>query len=477
MAYNAENRFFPPPGLSISSKRLEPFGWRMAAVLGMAASGTVALFFTAQWTIALIGAGTVVTLSAIESEGFLLFVVWLTPIGWVLPVNVPGRNVPVVLRCLVVVGFFAGRLLRGGFDIKQLFRPVISRASVLFLCGAIVPAIFGKAEVTYESVRAVYALASSVGLYFVLLVWANSQQRIRKVLCAVLVSTLATAAFALYQQAIGAYTSLWHYLNPPDEFFVRWEGRSTSFLNHPNILAAYLNLVLPFALACCALGRSKWKILGAWAFGLGFIALLTTQSIGGLFAFVATVLLAIFCFVRSHKKKLALITGTCALVFLSYLARDILNPIHAAEENVGSDVSTRALLWETAWDEFVQFPVFGVGWGNFAAPYGWDIPSLKGLYGAHNLYLQILAETGLVGFAAFSYFVIRSLKQARNRWRAGADFLELALAFGVLGALLSILVHGFVDFPLTVQSGTLLWILLSLVEARSRLPGAAPVTV
>lgn len=436
--------------------------------LSLLASAAAALFVCAHWSIALLGAVVVLVLSAIESEGFLFFVILLTPFVWVLQGDTLVRNVSVALRSLVVVGFFAGRLLRGQARIGHLFHPVVSRASLLFLCAAAVPTVLGKWGRTYESVRAVYQLATFVGFYFVVLAWVDSRPRIRKVLWGLLFSTVVTALFAFYQQIIGGYTSLWLYLNPQDEHTPPWSGRSTSFMGHPNNFAGYLNLVLPLALACYVLGQAKWKKLGAWTLGLGFLALLSSQSVGGLLAFLAILVLAISCFVRSRKKRLALLAGICAFVFLFYLLGPILNPTHT-EEAVGADAVSRLLLWGTAWDEFIHFPVFGVGWGNFAAPYGGEIPFAPALSEPHNVYLQLLAETGLVGFVAFFNLVIKSWRQARRQLRSSLGFLDSALAFGVLGALLSLLVHGFIDIPFFAQSGTLLWVLLALLVASDRL--------
>jgi len=469
MVDNPQDYSFLDPLSPVSGEPLEGFGGRKAVLgLSMAASATVALFFTVHWTIALVGGAAVLVLSAMEIEAFLLFVIFLTPFVWVLEGDMLVRSVTVGLRSLVVIGFFAGRFLRGNAQVGQLFRPAVSRASLVFLCAAVAPTILGQGELTYESGRAIYQLVSFVAFYFVVLAWVDSRQRIRRVLLAVLFSTLVTAGFAVYQQLIGGYSALWVYLSPQDEYTPPWSGRSTSFMGHPNSLAGYLNLVLPLALSCCVLGKGKWRKLGGWTFGLGSVALFSTQSLGGLLAFLAVIVLAIFCYVRSSKKRLVLLAGICALAGMFYLFQPILNPAHT-EEVLGSDATTRLLLWTTAWDEFVHSPMFGVGWGNFAAPYGFNIPTMPGVGEAHNIYLQLMAETGLVGLFAFLGLVVQAWRQARRQWRSSNDFLESALAFGVLGALLSLLVHGFLDVPLFTQSGTLLWMFLALLAASHRL--------
>lgn len=474
MGDNTQDCPFPSPRLPVSGVPLKSFGgYKSALALGMAASGVAALLICAHWSIALVGAAAVLVLSAMESEPFLLLVIFLTPIGWVLQVDMPARNVPLALHSLVVVGFFAGRLWRGQARIGHLFHPAVSRASLLFLCAAVAPTTLGKGELTHEFGQAVYALATYVGFYFVVLAWVDSWERIRKVLWAVLFSTVGAAVFAVYQEIVGGYTSLWLYLNPESENSGLWTGRSTSFLGHPNHLASYLNLVLPFALACYVLGRGKWKKLGGWTAGLGSLALLSSQSVGGLLAFVSILVLAVFCFARSRKKRLALLVGICIAVCMLYLLKNVLNPTHT-EEVLGTDAVTRLLLWGTAWNLFMHSPVMGVGWGNFAGRYGSDLSSFStlippGVFEVHNIYLQLLAETGLVGFVAFFYLVVQSWRQARCQLHSSLDFLDKALAFGVLGALLSLLVHGFLDVPFVAQFGTLFWVLLALLVASGRL--------
>ncbi len=472
MANNSQDLLLPEPRPPVSGWPPEGLKRHGAALaLGLLAATAAAKFITGEWSVAMVGALAVLVFSTIESERFLLFVIFLMPIGWMLSDKMPVRNMYVVIHGVIIAAFFAGRLLRGEAHLRQLFRPIISRASLLFLCAAVVPSILAKGGLTRYSGRADFSLLAYVGFYFMLLAWVDSRERIRKVLWALLLSTIVTAVFALCQVIAGGVTFLSSYLFPPGDEALVWDGRAASFLGSPNNLAGYLNLVLPFAFACYVLGRGKWKKMGGCTFWLGSLALFSTQSIGGLMGFLANLVLVIFCFVKSRKKRLALLAGLCALICIIYPVMHIISPVHT-QDYLESDATTRLLLWVSAWDLFTHSPVIGVGWGNFTSVYGLDDPSFEpGKVGAHNIYLQLLSETGLVGFAAFFYFVAQSWRQARNQLRGSLDFLDAALAFGVLGALLSVLVHGFVDFlfEANAQFGTLFWALLALLVVSGQL--------
>ena len=70
----------------------------------------------------------------------------------------------------------------------------------------------------------------------------------------------------------------------------------------------------------------------------------------------------------------------------------------------GVDGTTgRFALYEMAFESFKSNPVFGIGWGTFRNFAGTDV---------HNVYLQVLAETGILGFIIFAIIFIYSLSCA-----------------------------------------------------------------
>jgi putative inorganic carbon (HCO3(-)) transporter len=106
----------------------------------------------------------------------------------------------------------------------------------------------------------------------------------------------------------------------------------------------------------------------------------------------------------------------------------------------------RLAHWQAALDMARAHPGFGVGLGNYAAAYphyalfNWPLS----LGHAHNIYLNALAETGLIGLLAYLLIwlsaiglTLRTLRRATG-WQRG-------LALGLLGVWAHLLAHQVVD--------------------------------
>lgn len=453
----------------------KPLEWIMPTLLGLVAGLAAALFITVHWTVGVVAALVVLALSAAENEGFLLMMIFLVPVGWTLARDLPIRQVTVAARFATVGGFFLGRFWRGALDLRQLWRPRVTRYSFLVALVAVASIFFGTDGLTHDSVHAFYRLMSYIGFYLFLLAWIDSKQRLKKVASLLLASTIFISLYGMVQVITGGYTSLWLYLNPPGVAFESWSGRIPSLLQYSNSLAGYLNLVLPFALACWIFpSGEKFKRLGKVTFLLGSLTLIFTQSVGGLVAFGCFGLIAGFFLFKDSAKRTVWLGAVTILGIALYGARSILNPSHSSAHVVFYDLGNRLLLWEAAWHFFLHSPIWGIGWGNFAHAYGGylNVPWIKsGIFMAHNIYLQLLSETGVVGFISFFSLIFVVLRDARRQMRSVSDPFDQSLAFGCFGALITVLVHGFVDYLFLVSApfGTLFWMILALLVVSGRL--------
>ncbi len=130
--------------------------------------------------------------------------------------------------------------------------------------------------------------------------------------------------------------------------------------------------------------------------------------------------------------------------FLPYLRVADVRSIPLSDENYA--VVERLAHWQAAVAMFSDHPLLGVGIGNYVPAYpayalpGWEDP----LGHAHNYYLHVAAEGGLVGLAAYLVLWGAAFWQAfRLHLRAEGEWRGLTL--GVLGVMVALSVHSLFD--------------------------------
>ena len=112
----------------------------------------------------------------------------------------------------------------------------------------------------------------------------------------------------------------------------------------------------------------------------------------------------------------------------------------------------RVTYWQGALRMFAARPILGMGWNTFGLVYpkymvlgGWPSATV------HNDYLQVLSETGLVGFALYAAFWIVTIFCGTKLSLDSDSPAELRwLRTGILCGLISFLLHGLVDFDLLI---------------------------
>lgn len=163
---------------------------------------------------------------------------------------------------------------------------------------------------------------------------------------------------------------------------------------------------------------------------LGIIAIsalvLTTKRAHLLFGFLSLVF-AYYIFKpnqRTNRMFKVIIIGTIGFALL-YIAQFFVPSIALVFERfstIGNDTEsmTRFSMWALAWNLFRKNPIFGIGWNGYKYQffqYLYD-PKMRAeryaYLNAHNVYLQLLAETGIIGFSLYMSGVISVFRRSIN---------------------------------------------------------------
>ena len=134
----------------------------------------------------------------------------------------------------------------------------------------------------------------------------------------------------------------------------------------------------------------------------------------------------------------------------------------------------RYVLDVALWHVFLDHPILGVGPGQFAKHYSSDYVNRVGVieqrknYLAHNLYLETLAEGGLIGAACFLSIIVAisyGLWQARSRLKQSRP----ELAFAASAFFLSLSGHAISSLFAHLAYQRYFWLLLAFSSATIRI--------
>lgn len=235
------------------------------------------------------------------------------------------------------------------------------------------------------------------------------------------------------------------------------------------LLVTGMALATPFAL-----GQKRppgVRLMAVVAMGMLMFGLLLTLSRGGLVALAAALIVGVLVAYRERVKILCLI-GVLVIGIGLYFV----NTPEAYDSVTRSDGgSGRTDVWQIGWRMVEDNAIAGVGAGNFQvssihyllAPgsirfdeYIVDQPQV-----AHNMYLQVLAELGIVGLCLFLGIVVAcvvTLVKAHLIFMH-ADDREGTLLTGAVAMAIAALMAGY--FFLSEEHSKHLWLLLAICPA------------
>ncbi len=222
----------------------------------------------------------------------------------------------------------------------------------------------------------------------------------------------------------------------PGIFFDRVTERLGGTVGNPIFLSAYLmfHIFIGGWLAARfrADGKGWWWIWGVISF-FDLIVIFLTQTRGALVALFVAALIFGFTKSKYNFSQRGLYYGICFwLVLIIFggiftVTRHAVFwqsiPVMSRLATEGFQANARLMAWQASVEAFKERPVFGWGWENFYAAFNnhYDPRLLRYGFGEtffdkpHNVFIQFLVETGLIGFLMYVTVLGMALWRARKR--------------------------------------------------------------
>jgi O-antigen ligase len=258
---------------------------------------------------------------------------------------------------------------------------------------------------------------------------------LRHVLWALLAAGILMATLNLHQAITGNFDN--NYWGFALGSYAGIVGDATGYriagpVGDPNFFALVLLIIVPIAIDRLMVERNlPLRLLAGLAAAVCLLAIVFTFSRG---AVVALAILGLYTVLRYRRYMVGWLLGAVAALLLlqyavpeRYTARleTLLSLLPGSPQNPLTEPAFqgRASEMQAAWYMARSSPVLGVGLGN--SPYRYveysilsAIPGRAEPRAMHSLYLEIAAETGMLGLAAFGavlWFAFRGLQRARRQ--------------------------------------------------------------
>lgn len=328
-----------------------------------------------------------------------------------------------------------------------------------------------------NSTKLVIVQLSTLVVYFAAtLVFVDTPHRLHVLVRTIMIFGFLLAIFGLTQS----------FISPTKVYGMRELSQSTAFgpfINRHHF-AGYMELTISLPLGLLLAGSidKEKRLLYLFVAGLMGVALVMTSSRGGIISLVGEIVFLVIVTaiwksqgererrrVRSSWLKGAaarvalagaLIVGLFAGVILlggEFSLNRFIDSVNTDDPTTG-----RSHFWSVTLDMIKANPVVGTGLGAYGVIYT-RYDTRNGLYRleqAHNDYLQIFSDAGVVGGALALAFVVILFYRGFGRAKSRDDFRR-GVALAALGGCFAVLIHSFFDFTLHTTSNALLFLVLA----------------
>jgi len=364
---------------------------------------------------------------------------WLIMLLWVIPFSRWNNAYSMMGFAALLVLFHAGAMRR-----KELRLDV---ANIGFYAMLFFGAVFLGVVFSYSPALSQRFLLYHISAALCLLVTVSavrSERDLKRLAVGGAVCVAVSGAYGVFQRIQGVEVN---------ESYVDMElnagmpGRVYSFFDNPNTFAEVLILLLPLVLALVLCSRHIIsKIMAAGIFAVGVMALGMTYSRASWVGIACTMVVFVFLW----KPKLIPAFAVLCCLAVPFLPETIWNRILTITNFKDSSTSSRFSLYAAALEVIKKSPFSGAGLGTAATQayiknfnlYHGEAPFVH----AHNFYMQVWIEAGLLGVTGFVGTMLWNIKRAAHTVRHCETSAARTITCAAAAALCGSMVCGLADY-------------------------------
>lgn len=353
-------------------------------------------------------------------------------------------------------------LIRKFISFEDIAKTPVNVTLFLYLSVCIV-SIFMSSNLKISARTFFAKTLQDIAFFFAAAETLNTKRRFKNILYVLFLSSLILGIDGVYQ-----YFTHKDFLRHRPVIFT--ERIYASFAT-PNSFGCYLSMIISF-LAAQLFRKSSFKpskIIYGSLFILLFICLMLTGSRGGWFAFLGSTL---FLSIWMHALGVFFLILGIVMVTIQPFCHPFIKE-RLANFFIFSDTSSmdRKFIWQAGWKMFIAHPWIGLGLGTFMFNFKEFIASdykYTPAY-AHNCYLQMASEIGVIGLMAFlsllAVFFYQGVSALRSQERTFHWYILLASLAGISGYCVQM---GVDTILYSLDLGMLFWLVMGMGVAAMR---------
>ncbi|MFA6142161.1 MAG: O-antigen ligase family protein [Candidatus Omnitrophota bacterium] len=354
-------------------------------------------------------------------------------------------------------------------DTYSFKRTKLDYPILLFAIIAVISFIFSVYR--HDSFYALVRLFGYIGIYYLVVNEFDHDLR-KKLVWFIIFTGTAISAYGILQY-FGTLNREWWF---PQGFL------ASTYVNH-NHFAGYLELIIPFTIGFILKinwrntdagkkGAGLWNIALLPALVIMMMAFVLTQSRGAwlaLFASFFVISVVYINTIRTNKKAvIVLILIVIIAVSFFYFGKEVVSErmdLITGARAPNTSTQTRLLIWRGTIDLITNSPLIGCGIGDYIwaftrfRPEGLDVTANS----AHNDYLEMAAEMGIAAPVIFILMIAIIITSVIKNSRVDP------LRVGCVAGILSLSLHGLVDFNFHIPANMLLFtVYAAIIMSTSR---------